>query len=49
MLASKPKKLVAFALANKMARMIWAVTIKEEGYRKPEPLRQSHVVAAMAG
>ena len=49
MLASKPKKLVAFALANKMARMIWAVTIKEEGYRKPELLRQSHVAAAMAG
>ncbi len=31
--ARKPKMVAAVALANKMARMIWAVTIKREDYR----------------
>ncbi len=35
MLERKPKMLVAVALANKMARMIWAMLTKEEDYREP--------------
>ena len=35
MLARKPRMLVAVALANKMARMVWAVTTKKENYRAP--------------
>ena len=33
LVARKPKMVAAVALANKMARMIWAVTIKREDYR----------------
>ena len=35
MLAKKPKMLVAIALANKMARGIWAMMTKQEVYRNP--------------
>ena len=35
--ARKPKMLVAIALANKMARMIWAMQTKQENYRDPAP------------
>jgi transposase len=35
MLAKKPRMLVAIALANKMARAIWAMLTKEEDYRAP--------------
>lgn len=35
MLARKPKMLVAIALANKMARAIWAMLTKAEDYRDP--------------
>jgi len=35
MLKRKPKMLVAIALANKMARIIWAVLTKQEDYRDP--------------
>ena len=35
MLARKPKVLVAVALANRMARMAWALLRKEEDYRDP--------------
>lgn len=35
MLAKKPKMLVAIALANKMARGLWAMLKKEEDYRVP--------------
>ncbi len=35
MLAEKPPKLVAVALANKMARIIWALSVREETYRAP--------------
>lgn len=34
-LERKPKMLVAIALANKMARMIWALLTKNEDYREP--------------
>jgi transposase len=35
MLARKPRMVVAIALANKMARMIWAMLTKETDYRDP--------------
>ncbi len=35
MLARKPRMLVAIALANKMARQIWAMLTKKEDYRDP--------------
>ena len=35
MLAGKPRMLVAIALANKMARSIWAMLTKDEDYRAP--------------
>lgn len=37
MLAKKPRMLVAIALANKMARAIWAMMTKQEDYRIPVP------------
>lgn len=36
MMTRKPKMLVAIALANKMARTIWAMLTKREDYRDPE-------------
>jgi transposase len=38
MLARKPPMLVAVALANKMARGIWAMLTKQENYRNPVPM-----------
>jgi transposase len=35
LLARKPKKLAAVALANKMARIIWAMLVSGETYRRP--------------
>ena len=35
MLARKPRMVVAVALANKMARAIWAMSIRKEAYRTP--------------
>ena len=35
LLARKPKMLVAIALANKMARQIWAMLTKNENYKNP--------------
>lgn len=37
LLARKPAKLVAVALANKMARIAWAVLARREAYRAPAP------------
>jgi len=37
MLVRKPRMLVAMALANKMARTIWAMLTKNEDYRNPAP------------
>jgi len=34
----KPKMLVAIALANKMARQVWAMLTKQEDYRNPTPV-----------
>jgi len=36
MLARKPRLVVAIALANKMARSIWAMLVKGEDYRDPK-------------
>ena len=33
MMAKKPRLLVAIALANKMARSVWAMLSKGQGYR----------------
>ncbi|MGY4566955.1 transposase [Bradyrhizobium sp. USDA 3256] len=35
LLARKPRMLVAIALANKMARTIWAMLTRKEDYRNP--------------
>jgi transposase len=37
MLARKPRMLVAIALANKMARTIWAMLTRNEDYQNPAP------------
>lgn len=34
-LARKPRMVVAIALANKMARSVWAMLVKQENYRDP--------------
>lgn len=36
MLARKPRMLVAIALANRMARMVWAMLSRNEDYRDPD-------------
>ena len=36
LLARKPKKVAAVALANKMARIIWAMMVSGETYRQPQ-------------
>jgi transposase len=38
LLARKPKKLAAVALANKMARILWAMMVSGEVYRRPQPI-----------
>ena len=40
MLARKPAKVVAVALANKTARIVWAVMRRGDGYRAKEILGQ---------
>ncbi len=35
MMARKPRMVVAIALANKMARGLWAMMVKKENYTKP--------------
>ena len=37
LVARKPKKLAAIALANKMARTLWAMMVSGELYRRPLP------------
>ena len=34
-LANKPRMLVAIALANRIARGVWAMLTKQEDYRNP--------------
>ena len=38
LLARRPKKLAAIALANKMARILWAMMVSGELYRRPQPV-----------
>ena len=38
LLARRPKKLAAVALANKMARITWAMMVHGELYRRPQPV-----------
>jgi transposase len=38
LVARKPKKLAAVALANKMARTLWAMMVSGEVYRRPMPV-----------
>ncbi|WJS05773.1 IS110 family transposase [Roseibium aggregatum] len=38
MLARKPRMLVSVALANKMARTVWALLARQEDYRAPAPV-----------
>jgi len=35
LLSRKPRKVAAVALANKMARIVWAVMTRGEAYRSP--------------
>jgi transposase len=35
LLGRKPRKLAAVALANKMARIVWAMMARGEAYRHP--------------
>ncbi len=35
MMARKPHMLVVVALANKMARMVWAITSRETTFKDP--------------
>lgn len=48
LLARKPKKLAAVALANKMARMIWAMMTTGEAYRWPAAAGTSPRPAAIS-
>jgi transposase len=41
MLARKPAKLVAVALANRTARIVWAVMARGDGYQAKEIVRQA--------
>ena len=36
LLARKPNKLAAIALANKMARTLWAMMVSGQTYRRPK-------------
>jgi transposase len=38
LLARRPKKLAAVALANKMARTLWAMMVRGDLYRRPQPV-----------
>ena len=53
MLARKPRMLVTVALANKMARIVWALLVKQENYRAwSQPRREPggpEVVAGVVG
>jgi len=46
LLARRPFKVVAVALANKMARTAWAVLARGETYRAPTRLSNAVIAAA---
>ena len=39
LLARRPTKVAAIALADKIARMVWAMMVKGEQYKEPVALR----------
>jgi len=39
MMTKKPRMVVVVALANKMARTVWALTVRETTYRAPAATR----------
>jgi transposase len=41
--ARRPSKVAAIALANKIARMAWAMMSKEESYKEPPRLRRNEI------
>jgi transposase len=45
LLRRKPAKLVAVAMANKAARVAWAVMTRGEIYRAPQPSSQQQAAA----
>jgi transposase len=48
LLARRPKKVAAVALANKMARMIWAMMTTGEAYRRPAAPAAARLSAAIS-
>ena len=40
LLARRPTKVAAIALANKIARMVWAMMVRGERYKEPVALRR---------
>ena len=45
LLSRKPRKLAAVALANKMARVVWAVMTSGEVYRHPPAIATAAAIA----
>jgi transposase len=46
MLSRRPAKVVAVALANKMARVTWAILAKGETYRAPAHTSSAAIAAS---